>query len=157
MITIKTHLERMFDHVHWANLRILAALQASDGKPDKAVRLFAHILGAENVWLTRMNGEDGGSFPIWPEADLAECGRMAEANRAGYARLFERLNESDLSEATTYRNTKGDVFSDGAGRYFNACVHARQLSSRSSERAAARRRLRAGQYGLHYVRPVMRR
>ncbi|MGG2199763.1 DinB family protein [Paenibacillus validus] len=110
MITIKTHLERMFDHVHWANLRILAALQASDGKPDKAVRLFAHILGAENVWLTRMNGEDGGSFPIWPEADLAECGRMAEANRAGYARLFERLNESDLSEETTYRNTKGDVF-----------------------------------------------
>lgn len=111
MITLQTQLERMFDHAHWANLRILGALKAAKGQPaDKAVKLFAHILGVEKVWLTRMNGEDSGMLPLWPEADLAACELMVEANREGYARLFASLNEGDLSETITYKNTKGDVF-----------------------------------------------
>jgi hypothetical protein len=59
----------MYKHLHWANQRILETLQ--NGKENKqANNLFSHILHAENVLYTRLNGADSSHLPIWAEVNL---------------------------------------------------------------------------------------
>jgi uncharacterized damage-inducible protein DinB len=44
----------MFEHLHWANERLLEALQKIEGEKQEALRFFSHILFAEKVWLTKL-------------------------------------------------------------------------------------------------------
>ena len=50
----------LFEHLRWADQRALAALRASNGHPTQARELFAHVLGAEEVWLARLEGRTAG-------------------------------------------------------------------------------------------------
>ena len=47
-------LRRLFDHLEWADDRTLRSLREAPAIPPKALELFAHILGAEHVWLARL-------------------------------------------------------------------------------------------------------
>jgi hypothetical protein len=40
------HLLRLFDHMEWADRRILASLGQSPAPPPKALTLLAHLAGA---------------------------------------------------------------------------------------------------------------
>jgi uncharacterized damage-inducible protein DinB len=63
-------LQMMFEHMRWADHRMLQAIKNSQPENPKAVQLFAHMLQAEQVWLTRLQGKNSSSLPIWPEAAL---------------------------------------------------------------------------------------
>jgi uncharacterized damage-inducible protein DinB len=41
------HFQRLFRYDAWANGEVLASLQAVDSVPARSVKLFAHILSAE--------------------------------------------------------------------------------------------------------------
>jgi uncharacterized damage-inducible protein DinB len=47
-------IQKMFEHLHWANERLLEALQKIEGEKQEALRFFSHILFAEKVWLTKL-------------------------------------------------------------------------------------------------------
>jgi uncharacterized damage-inducible protein DinB len=64
-------IRKMYEHLHWANQRILTALQGIEEETClEATRLFGHILFAEKIWVTRLQGLDSSRLPIWPEADI---------------------------------------------------------------------------------------
>lgn len=109
------HFIRLFEHVWWADGRILEALKATGGKPDKALKLFAHVLAAERVWLARLKGEDSSVLPIWPDLGLEECGAWIEENKAGYAAFLSGLKDEDLAGAVTYSNSSGTIFNTAIG------------------------------------------
>ena len=44
----------MYEHLNWANQRILETLQSIEDKNQEVCRLFSHILFAEKVWITRL-------------------------------------------------------------------------------------------------------
>jgi len=48
-------LRRLTDHAHWADTVLLDAFRAAPQLPDEAVREYCHVLGAEEVWLSRLN------------------------------------------------------------------------------------------------------
>jgi uncharacterized damage-inducible protein DinB len=99
---------RLFDHAHWANLRLLDALAP---EPDeRALRVFAHLLAAERVWLMRLSGHDTSAEPIWPERSLAACGRIAAENARGYRDFLEAAGDDALDRSVAYRNSKGTAF-----------------------------------------------
>lgn len=99
---------RMFDHAHWANIRILNALKGANPLPDKPLSLFAHVLAAEQVWLGRLREEIGDTpFQIWPNLELTDCERLAHENHQGYQAY---LSHCDLQRAVSYRNSQGTSF-----------------------------------------------
>ncbi|WP_233531615.1 DinB family protein [Paenibacillus alkalitolerans] len=106
-----TQMKSMLSHMIWADDRIVRTLSAAEAAPPEAVRWFAHILGADRVWLTRLNGEDSSGLPVWPEMDLAACVALAEENAAGYERLLGRLDEGAMLKDVVYRNSAGAQFS----------------------------------------------
>jgi uncharacterized damage-inducible protein DinB len=92
----------------WADRRVLSLLpSAADAEP---LRLFAHVLAAERVWLARLEGRDGTRLEIWPALGVEECARLAEEMRSGFASYLDTLEEGRLTESITYRNSAGVEF-----------------------------------------------
>lgn len=102
-------LSRLFEHMYWADRRLLALL-GSGAHGGEPVRLFSHLLAAERVWLLRIRGEDASHQPIWPRLVPVEMHAMAAANQTGYRRLLSGLTEGGAAEEVTYTNSQGTVF-----------------------------------------------
>ncbi|KEQ25143.1 DinB family protein [Paenibacillus tyrfis] len=110
------NIPKLFEHLNWANLRILERLRSGEaGSHPKAVGLFAHILQAERIWLTRLQGKDSSALTVWPEADLDFCGRMAEQNHEDYTAYLAGLTAAEWDRVFRYTNQSGKVFDNSVG------------------------------------------
>jgi uncharacterized damage-inducible protein DinB len=98
----------MFAHVFWADARVLHSLEAASAEA-RALELFAHLLAAEHVWLTRLEGA-AAKVAVWPALTLEECCSLAAENRAGYERLLESARDADLAREVAYVNSAGAAF-----------------------------------------------
>jgi uncharacterized damage-inducible protein DinB len=102
-------LRRLFDHLRWADRRALEALRRAAGPPAQAVEIYAHVLGAEQIWLDRLRGEPAAAA-VWPRATLDECAELAARSHAGYAALLDGLGAGGLDREVDYVNSAGQPF-----------------------------------------------
>lgn len=98
----------LLDHLEWANLRVLEAARGTDN--PVALRLLSHLLGAERVWLARIERGDSSDLEIWPDMDFEECRDLLDRNVADLRRLLGSLTEAELERPVAYRNSKGEEF-----------------------------------------------
>lgn len=98
-------LRRRFRYHTWAMRTQGEALVQT---PDPAaLRLFAHTLVADRVWLLRLRGESTEAVVLWPDLDAAGSVALAHRNADAYAAYLGRLTEADLVATATYRTSKG--------------------------------------------------
>ena len=102
-------MQRLLAHLRWADERALAALRGAASPPAEALKVYAHILAAEHVWLTRLRFEPA-ALPVWPTLDLEECARLARENAAGLESFVGELTEADLRREISYRTSAGQHF-----------------------------------------------
>lgn len=102
-------LEKLAAHLEWADARALAALRNAVPPNDRALEIFAHVLGAEQVWLSRVAGRPP-AVAVWPKLTLDECARLAAGNAAELRALAGRSSEESLRRTVAYRNSAGDPF-----------------------------------------------
>jgi uncharacterized damage-inducible protein DinB len=100
-----------FDHL--ANDQCLASLLAfgETGPPPRGVAIMAHIIGAERLWLARIEGEPS-PLAVWPSLDLDGCGRELDALDRPWEHLLGGLNDAVMARAVDYTNTKGQTFTN---------------------------------------------
>lgn len=77
--------------------------------PLDALRLLAHLLAAEHVWLTRMLDRPS-EVAVWPSLGLEECAALARRNHASFADFIRANSGAGLDREVRYRNTKGAEF-----------------------------------------------
>jgi uncharacterized damage-inducible protein DinB len=102
------HLRALVDHMAWADEGRLASLR-QPGVPKRAIELYAHVLGAENVWLTRLE-QRPQAVAVWPTLTLEECAELSADNQRRYAAYIDRLTSDDLRRSVHYRNSAGLEF-----------------------------------------------
>ena len=108
-------LQRLARHMAWADSELVAALEtAGAALPAVALREYAHVLGAEEVWLARLESRPAHTA-VWPELDITELAPLAALVRAGYARHIGALAEDDLGRQVHYANSAGRTFDTAAG------------------------------------------
>jgi uncharacterized damage-inducible protein DinB len=101
------HLRRQFAYDAWANREVLAGLKSSARPTAQPVKLLAHILSAERLWLERIR-QQPQSLPVWPDLTLAQCeGLIAELAEL-WRDFFGEISAAMLSEKVTYKNSKGE-------------------------------------------------
>ena len=103
-------LSRLFDHMAWADQRTLDALRSMREPPQQAIDLFAHMLGAEHVWLRRIE-RGTAAYDIWPSLNVEECERLARANHSGFKTLIEKSDGETMVTHVNYANSSGKTFS----------------------------------------------
>jgi uncharacterized damage-inducible protein DinB len=100
----------MYDHVNWANQRILQTLQ-SIGKGNHEVnRLFSHILFGERIWISRLQGLDSSQLPVWSDIGIEICAELLMLNEVSFKEYLTDLVEPDLDNLIFYTNSKGTEF-----------------------------------------------
>lgn len=107
---MRDHFINVFQHLKWADARVLESLRGSRSVLKRDQDLYAHILGSEHVWLSRIRGT-APKFAVWPTLTLDECERLAADNAAAYQRLASDLTSEGMQSAITYRNSAGDEYS----------------------------------------------
>lgn len=100
----------MYDHLKWANERILETLQNTEGENQEAIRLFSHILFAEKVWFTRLQGLDSSQLPLWSDVDIEVCAELIKQNEESITTFLTNLTETDLDKIISYKNQSGKEF-----------------------------------------------
>ncbi len=102
------HLHTLIDHMAWADERVLASLR-QPGVPQRALDLYAHVLGAEHVWLARLE-QRPRTVPVWPTLTVEECAHLAAENRRAFRTFVDRLTSDGIRRIVHYRNSAGDEF-----------------------------------------------
>jgi uncharacterized damage-inducible protein DinB len=102
-------LRRLWDHAAWADETLLSALEAQGHALPAAIREYAHILGAEEVWLSRLESRPS-TAPVWPNLGLSDLGPLARTVRARYGGYLAALTEPDIERGIGYTNSAGLSF-----------------------------------------------
>jgi uncharacterized damage-inducible protein DinB len=111
----------LYDYHRWANHTLF---ELANGLGEEAcardvgahfsvptlTRMFAHIYGADAVWLNRWKGA-APSVPPYPDlASMAEVRQKWSALEAEQKAFVDALTDGDLGRVIEYKNTQGQAF-----------------------------------------------
>jgi uncharacterized damage-inducible protein DinB len=111
----------LYEYHRWANRRLFdlaAGLgEAACGREVGAhfsvptlTRMFAHVYGADAVWLHRWK-KAPASVPPYPAIDtMAEVRRAWDPLEAEQRAFVDGLGDADLTRVVEYKNTQGQAF-----------------------------------------------
>jgi uncharacterized damage-inducible protein DinB len=112
-IDVTTHLRKLIDHMKWADAAALGALRAaSDAEArghERALTLYAHVVGAEAVWLARIAGT-APDVAVWPALTIDEAASLSHRNARELDALEASLEAQDPARQIEYRNSAGQSF-----------------------------------------------
>jgi uncharacterized damage-inducible protein DinB len=100
-------LEKLYEHNWWAHDEIVAELRRQ--APDaETLRLVAHVVAAEHLWLSRIDGVPA-RVAVWPTMTVDEIVTLETENRARFRALLVRPDDTRLRRVP-YRNSAGNDF-----------------------------------------------
>ena len=98
------HLDSLRRHGEWADARLLDALRAAAAQVPAALRELAHVRGAQEIWLARIEGR-APTLAVWPETSVEELARAGTAVDLAMGRMSDALTDAALDRAVSYTNT----------------------------------------------------
>ncbi len=107
------HVARSLDFDSWANARVgaalaeLAALEGAGRADAEPLRLFAHVVRTETIYLDRMRGRDPWPQDFWPVLDLAAARDESVRIAADLHAFLAPMSADDLERRASYRTSKG--------------------------------------------------
>ncbi|MDB5109728.1 MAG: hypothetical protein JWR67_842 [Mucilaginibacter sp.] len=106
---MKTYFTQLFDYDRFANLLILETILTAN-EPQKPVQLMAHLLTAQQVWLSRCKCEPAIAVALWPDWPSDQLGQMINNNHRAWIDYMNTLNEDDFDKLISYKNLQGIPF-----------------------------------------------
>ena len=148
---MKEMFEALLKHMAWADRRIGAALSDAAGAADaadakertgggaddalltEAVRLYAHLVAAETIWLARLTGDESLLVPVWPAWSAAEAQSKSEEVLGRYERFLADCG--DFRRTVSYRTSAGVPYATSAADilthvFLHGSYHRGQINSR---------------------------
>jgi len=97
--------ERLFAYDAWANREEVQRLRSLDSPPAKAIKILAHIIGTEWLFLGRLRRNPKPAI-VWPDLPLDDCaaqiekagGRMAERVWTNRRRRIRQLKRGEVEQ-----------------------------------------------------------
>ena len=102
---------RLWQHSAWADQELLRALDATPDPPREAWREYLHILGADEVWLSRLTQRDARTG-VWPAMSRDDAAAFHLLLASEFSALIDALTEEDLDRMISYRTTDGRPFTN---------------------------------------------
>lgn len=107
-----TQIRALWDHTLWADMKLFEALRNAPGA-DRAWREFAHLLGAQDVWLARLQGRTPRTA-VWPSLQPEEVEPLMNEVQQGYRELLGAMDAAIFERPVSYATSAGGRFSNTA-------------------------------------------
>ena len=107
-------IRQLWQHCLWADEELLRALGAASGDQDEAWREYLHVLGAEEVWLSRLE-QRAARTPVWPSGSPDAAAALRITIAGGYAVFLEQIEEDALHRSVSYTTSDGRQFTNALG------------------------------------------
>ncbi|MEO7520777.1 MAG: DinB family protein [Gemmatimonas sp.] len=105
-------IRRLFAHAAWADKLLLNALVTAGARaPQVAWREYAHVLGADAVWLSRLELAPQ-PLAVWPDLTRDETVALRDQVVIGYEHYLGRADSESMNGTVDYVNTAGQAFSN---------------------------------------------
>lgn len=105
------YLRKLFAYDDWANREALASLKAAGTAPERSLKLMAHIVAVQWLWMGRIL-RDRKPVAVWPELGLEECAAQLDALARAWPAYIEGLTPPALAQPLQYTNSKGEVWTN---------------------------------------------
>lgn len=103
-------IRKNYEYDYWANDQHIKALLEMPEPPEKAVKIFSHILFALGVWLARLKKEDLSDFrDPNPSYTLAECRQKLDEFHEKWKDYLASLTLEGLMGSFAAPNTQGKL------------------------------------------------
>jgi len=127
--TMKDYFSKLLNYDRYQNGVMLQAIKSA-GSPERAVQLMAHLLGSQQVWLTRCKKEQGAiGGAIWPDWKVEELESIMDQNYQNWQAHIDGLTDGNFSEVILYKDSKGNphqnILVDILAHVFNHGTHHR--------------------------------
>ena len=104
---------RLFEYDYWGNRQALASLStlpSNNGAGERAVKLFGHIIGAQRIWLARLEQQHLSKFQSIPALTIEQCSEGVEETNKRWTAHLKDWTAEDRPRGVAYPISKGDEF-----------------------------------------------
>ena len=108
------YLRRLFAYDQWANEEALRSLRATPGCSPRAIEVMAHTIATEWVWMSRIQRQSQ-PYAVWPGWTLDDSQLRLQELKHDWEEFFKGMNQPTLGQQLSYKNTKGDSFTNTIG------------------------------------------
>ena len=102
-------LRHLFEYDYWGNREALRTVAALEAPPERALKIAGHIIGAQRVWLGRLEASAAPPAP-WPVMSLEETIAAFSEMHQHWTTFLAGLAPGRLDEDLVHRNSKGAEF-----------------------------------------------
>lgn len=103
-------LRKLFDYDYWGTQEALRSIETVSGPRERVLKIAGHIIGAQQLWLGRIETTSASPGVPWPAMSLAETRAAAEELRRRWSDLLSSLTQEKLDSDLAYRTTQGVEF-----------------------------------------------
>jgi uncharacterized damage-inducible protein DinB len=101
---MKSYLIRLYEYNHWANECYFALFRTAPAIPERVQLLMSHVLVAQKLWLTRIQGQPDLSLHIWQAEPVAKLEALATENTQNWLQYLHSTDQAELDRSMTYEN-----------------------------------------------------
>lgn len=103
-------LRQFFEYDYWANQETLRSLASLEAPPERMLKIAGHIVGAQRVWLGRLETAGGDPPAPWPLMSLEEASSAVNEMYERWKSFLGNLAPERVDEDLVHRNSKGAEF-----------------------------------------------
>lgn len=95
---------RLYTYNHWANQRYFQLFEQTGVFPERVQLLMSHVLVAQKLWLSRIQGAPNLSLHIWKPLPMDELKAMATENTRNWLAYLENADQAEFDRMMSYQN-----------------------------------------------------
>lgn len=103
------YLKTLFAYDNWANHEAIRSLRPIAKAPARAVKLMAHIVNTEWLWMSRLK-QDGRKVVVWPDYRLDEAEQQLPVLHGAWERFLDTRTTGDLERSVEYVNSRNERY-----------------------------------------------
>jgi len=106
---MKAYFTQLFEYDRYAN-NLMTEIIVSTNNSPKSVQIMAHLLGAQQRWLSRCKNEPAFEGDLWPNWQADTFAHIIESNHQAWISYLDTLNADDFEKIISYKNTTGTPY-----------------------------------------------
>lgn len=107
-------IEEFIRYTELADREILDVFNSTDKNMPDAERLFSHVLNAQHIWVSRMEGTTI-QYEIWQEHAKKDFESISKTN---FEHIKDTLAKQKLETIITYKDSRGNEYKNEVGEMF---------------------------------------